>query len=157
MLTYRSAQHDDFFTISQFPQTPSELYFCFPTANFPLTVSQLSATAATRRNLTVVEKAGEIAAFANFYQWQYQGCCKIGNVMVNPKYRKQGIASYLLSVMEKQAKDVFDATALHVACFNTNTIALLFYARIGFKLTSIEEKTDKNNQKIALIHMDKNL
>lgn len=155
MLTYRAVKHTDLAELARFPQNAAELYFCCPKANFPLTEEQLTTIIASRCCSTVVEQQGQIAGFANFYQWQHRGCCKIGNVMVNPKLRQQGIARYLLSIMTLQAKNSFSAIELQVCCFNSNTIALLFYAKMGFKPIAIEERIDNNKQKVALIHMSR--
>lgn len=155
MLTYRPVNHYDLPLLATFPQNEDEFYFCYPKGTYPFTPDQLIDIISHRCYSTVIEKEGVLADFANFYQWQHQGLCKIGNVMVNPIFRQQGIARYLLSVMIKQAVDIFQAKEIQVSCFNTNTAALLFYPKIGFLPISIEERYDKQNQKIALIHFSK--
>lgn len=118
-----------------------------------MTVEQLSLAIDQRSHSTVVEKDGVIATFANFYQWQQEGCCKIGNVVVNPALRQQGIANYLLKMMLKKAREYFQANEVQVSCFNENTTALLLYKQLGFKPFDIEIRQNKQREQIALIHM----
>lgn len=156
-LTYRAVNSSDLAIIATFPKTAEELYFCYPKGSCPLTVAQLSELINQRRCSTVIEKDGNLVGFANFYQWQHCGVCKIGNVIVDASYRQQGIARYLLSVMTQNALDYYQATELQVACFNTNTAALLFYPKIGFVPTGIEQRIDYSGRKVALIHFSKKI
>ena len=151
--SYRSATDDDLEKICTFPRTEAELFYFYPKANFPLTTHQLSEAIAHRSHSTVVEKEGVLAGFANFYEWQQDGCCKVGNFIVNPACRRQGVARFLLETMIKQAKAVFNARQILVACFSENTEALLFYHKFGFVPFKMEPRQAVNGQKIFLLHL----
>lgn len=157
MLSHRPVQPSDLAALCDFAQTPEELFFFYPKADYPLTVEQLSLSVDQRSHSTIVEKDGVSAGFANFYQWQQGGCCKIGNVIVNPALRQQGIATYLITTMIKQARDCFQANEVQVACFSKNTAALLFYKKLGFVPFDVEERINKKGQRVALIHLSYSL
>ncbi|MFD1259631.1 GNAT family N-acetyltransferase [Entomomonas asaccharolytica] len=153
MLTQRPVQADDLAIICQFPQTAEELFFFYPSAEYPLTVEQLTLAIEQRTHPTVIVKDREIAGFANFYQWQAGGCCKIGNVIINPKLRGQGIAKFLIKAMIRKAREHYQANQVEVACFNDNTAALLLYKQLGFTPVDIEQRENKQGKKVALIHL----
>ena len=117
--------------------------------------SQLKSAIDSRQNSTVLTHNNSVIGFANFYHWENQGCCKIGNFIVKPDYRGQGAGSFLLEHMMTLAKAAYSATHIEISCFNTNTQALLLYARRGFVPFHIEQRSDHNDQAIALIHMRK--
>lgn len=153
MLIHRPVQSDDLAIICQFPQTPEELFFFYPKADYPLTVGQLILAIDQRTHPTIIEKEREIAGFADFYYWESGGCCKIGNVIVNPKLRGQGIAKYLIKAMIRKAREHYQANQVQVSCFNENVAALLLYKNLGFTPFDIEERVDKQGKKVALIHL----
>ena len=90
VLHHRPATGADLAVICSFTQSEDELYYFFPKADYPLTIAQLQQAVAQRTDATVVEQAGEVVAFANFYQWAQGGCCAIGNVVVAPSARRSG-------------------------------------------------------------------
>jgi RimJ/RimL family protein N-acetyltransferase len=100
---------------------PMSCFFCYPKADWPLSVGQLAAAMAERRDSTVVLLEGRIAGFANFYQWHYDDHCALGNLMIAPWARGQGVAQYLVAVMEQLARAHYRATRMQVSCFNANS------------------------------------
>lgn len=136
-----------------FPQSAEELFFLFPKAGYPLTPEQLAGAIAVRADSTVVERSGEVVAFANFYQWQVDGSCAIGNVMVAPNCRGGGIGRSLIETMINLAQSKYRAREVRVSCFNHNTAGLLFYARLGFHPCGIERRSDNLGQTVALLHL----
>ena len=155
MLSHRPTIDEDLAAICGFAQTPQELYFFFPKADYPLTTKQLIQVLKERTYATTIEHNEIIAGFANFYYWQENGVCKIGNVAVNPTLRKKGIAQYLMQIMQEKAKQYYNATEIQVSCFNHNTAGLLLYKKLGFKAFDIEQRLDKQQNQIALIHLRK--
>lgn len=145
-------QTTDIETICHFPQTAEELFYFYPKGDYPLTVAQLISAIEQRSYPTVIEKDGEIAGFANFYHWQLGGCCKVGNVIVNPAMRGQGIAKYLMKTILAKAREYYRAHQVQVSCFSENTTALLLYQQLGFKPFTIEQRINKQGAKVALIH-----
>lgn len=151
----RPIEPNDLEHICSFPKNADELYFVYPKAIYPLTREQLQSAIDSRQNSTVLTYNNSVIGFANFYHWEDQGCCKIGNFIVKPDYRGQGAGSFLLTHMMTLAKAAYSATHIEISCFNTNTQALLLYVRRGFVPFHIEQRSDQNDHAIALIHMRK--
>lgn len=143
----------DLARLCTFPQNAEELFFLYPKAGYPLTPEQLAGAIAVRADSTVVERCGEVVAFANFYQWQVNGSCAIGNVMVAPDCRGDGVGRYLVETMINLAQTKYHAQEVRVSCFNHNTAGLLFYARLGFHPCGIEPRSDNLGQTVALLHL----
>lgn len=155
MLTHRLLRQFDLEIICSFAQTPDELYFFCPKADYPLTPEQLTTILEYRSHNTVVETNNQLAGFANFYYWQEYGICKIGNLVVNPRLRKTGVAQYLMLIMQEKALQNYKATEIQISCFNHNTAGLLLYKKLGFIPFEIEQRLDKQDNKVALIHLRK--
>lgn len=153
MPTHRPVSEADLPALCALPRTPEELFYCFPRADFPLTEAQLRASIAQRADSTVVELDGRVVAFANFYQWAEGGVCAIGNVMVAADARRRGVASTLMRALCALAFEKYRAAEVKVSCFNANTAGLLLYPRLGFVPYAVEERRDKNDEPVALIHL----
>ncbi len=152
-MNHRPVEENDILSICGFPQNDEELFFLSPKSEFPLTPVQLLNAISQRSDSTVVEYNGNVVAFANFYLWGHGGRCSIGNVIVSPDVRGQGVGSYLIEQMIDLAFSKHQATEVTVSCFNQNTDALLFYPKLGFQPFAVEERQGKNKNRIALIHM----
>ncbi|MDH0302778.1 MULTISPECIES: GNAT family N-acetyltransferase [unclassified Pseudomonas] len=152
-LTDRPVEAADIPAICCFPQGPDELFYMFPKATYPLTPAQLSEAIAVRSGSTVVEAEGVIVGFANFYKAEHGGVCALGNVVVAPAARGQGVARYLVQRMMTLARDQFAARELWVSCFNHNTAGLLLYPQLGFVPFGIEERQAPDGGKVALVQM----
>src|SRR5574343_1480559 len=144
LLTHRPVAEKDIQRICGFPQTEDELYFLFPKATFPLSVSQLKDAIAQRSDSTVVELDGEVVAFANFYRNETDGVCSIGNVVVSPAARGRGVGSFLIKHMANLAFSKHLAAEVTVSCFNQNTAGLLLYPKLGFQPYAIEGRKNKD-------------
>ncbi|WAJ36815.1 GNAT family N-acetyltransferase [Pseudomonas sp. GOM7] len=156
-LQHRPAIAADLDEVIGFPQSAEELFFCYPKAAWPLDVGQLAAAMAERRESTVVTLDGKVAGFANFYQWQHGEFCALGNLMVAPWARGQGVAQYLLEVLEGIARDQYKAPVMKVSCFNANTGGLLLYTRLGYRPAAIVERRASDGARIALVQLEKSL
>ncbi len=154
-LSCRAVEPDDLDYICSFPQYAEELYFIFPKATYPLTREQLATAIANRQHSTILMADDSVIGFANFYHWQPQGCCKIGNFIVKAEYRGQGAGSFLLAHMMRLAQTAYSATHIEISCFNTNTSGLLLYMHRGFTPFAMESRTDHQGHQMALIHMRK--
>ncbi|AYC34463.1 GNAT family N-acetyltransferase [Pseudomonas cavernae] len=155
--SHRPASAADLGELVGFPQSPEELFFCYPKAVWPLTVGQLAAAMAGRRDSTVLLLDGRVAGFANFYQWQHGESCALGNLMVAPWARGQGVASQLVTVMEQLARTHYKARTMQVSCFNANAGGLLLYPKLGYRVRGIVERQDPTGRRVALIQFDKPL
>jgi len=157
LLQHRPATAADLGDVVGFPQNVDELFFCYPKAIWPLNVGQLAAAMAERRESTVVESADRVAGFANFYQWQHGEFCALGNLMVAPWARGQGIAQYLVEVMESLAYSRYKAPLMKVSCFNANAGGLLLYTRLGYQVSGIVERRAPRMAAASLVQLEKRL
>lgn len=156
-LIARPAQTSDLADVVGFPQTPDELFYCYPKANWPLSIGQLAAAMAERRDSTLVCLDGRAAGFANFYQWQHGEFCALGNLMVAPWARGQGVAQRLIEEMEALARSHYKAPLMKVSCFNANAGGLLLYTRLGYRTTGIVERRTPDGSRVALVQLEKDL
>ena len=140
-LQHRPATAADLQTVVGFPQNADELFFCYPKAVWPLDV----------------ELDGRIAGFANFYQWQHGEFCALGNLMVAPWARSRGVAQYLVSVMERIAREHYKVPLMKVSCFNANAGGLLLYSRMGYRAVGIVERRAPDGSRVALVQLEKPL
>ncbi|NNB44746.1 GNAT family N-acetyltransferase [Pseudomonas chlororaphis] len=150
---FRPVQERDIPRICGFARNPGELFFFFPAASWPLTHEQLRDSIAQRSDSTVIERDGQVLGFANFYQWETQGTCTIGNLIVDPEARGAGVAGQLIGEMLRIARDKHQAAQVTLSCFNDNVAGLLLYPKLGFVPFAIEERRNKQNQRVALIHL----
>lgn len=153
MLTYRQIQEVDIASICQFPQSECELFFMFPKASYPLTIEQLKNAIDQRSDSTVVLLDEQVCGFANFYVCEPGEKCAIGNVIVAPYARGKGIGKYLIETMILFAFTKYHAKEVQISCFNQNVAGLLLYSKMGFTPIKIEERVDKQGNRVALIQM----
>lgn len=156
-LSHRPATFADLAEVATFPQNADELFFCYPKAVWPLDVEQLTAAMEARRDSTVVLLDGRVAGFANFYQWQQGEACALGNLMIAPWARGQGVAQYLVTAMEQLARDRYQAARMLVSCFNANSAGLLLYPKLGYTLNGLLERQDPQGTRVALLLFRKEL
>ncbi|MCY1273761.1 Acetyltransferase (GNAT) family protein [compost metagenome] len=156
-LTHRPATAGDLDEVVGFPQDRDELFYAYPKASWPLTVGQLAAALAERRESTVALLDGRIAGFANFYQWNPGESCALGNMLVAPWARGHGVAQYLVGVMEGLARERYRARAMKISCFNANAAGLLLYTRLGYRPFGIVERSDPQGHRVALVQLEKPL
>lgn len=152
-LKHRPVEKRDFEQICQFPQNAEELFFMFPKAEYPFTINQLEIAVENRFDSTVALQGEEVIGFANFYEVNENHHCSIGNVIVNPKFRNQGIGESLIKTMESIGIEKYKVSEMHLSCFNTNTNGILLYSKLGYKPYAVEKWIDKENRPIALIEL----
>jgi RimJ/RimL family protein N-acetyltransferase len=129
----RPIEQADFSIISKFPLSAEELFYMFPSANFPLTSNQLEATSASRLNPTALMFNDTVIGYANLYDLEENKLCWLGNVIISSAFRGKGAAEYLIRAMMDNAKNELKVPALHLVCHNTNVRGLLFYTKMKFK------------------------
>lgn len=152
-LKHSPVEKRDFEQICQFPQNAEELFFMFPKAEYPFTINQLETAVENRFDSTVALQGEEVIGFANFYEVKENHHCSIGNVIVNPKFRNQGIGESLIKIMESIGIEKYKVSEMHLSCFNTNTNGILLYSKLGYKPYAVEKWIDKENRPIALIEL----
>lgn len=154
-LIYRDLLPDDLEIICKLPLNKQELFFMCPKADYPLTIEQLREIIKDRFEPTVVLLDNEIVGFANFYEIREKQYCAIGNVIVNSHFRKCGIGTFLIAVMENIGKQKHSVSETHLSCFNENVNGLLLYTKLGYAPYEIEKYISKNNEISALIKLKK--
>ena len=154
---HRPVTAQDFPVVCSFAQNEEELFYLFPTATYPLTTDQLARTVAQRSAPTVVEDGGRVVAFADLFRVKYSGYTNIGNVMVAPHARGCGVGSYLIEQMIALAQATFGTRKVRISCFSRNTAGLLLYSKLGFVPYALEERTDWQGERVALLHLRKSL
>lgn len=90
-LDHRPVEPADLPLLCTFPHSAEELFFLFPTATDPLAVAPLATAIARRTEATVVTRESTVVGFANFARWPPQAPCTLGNVIVTPATRSQGV------------------------------------------------------------------
>ncbi|MEO1254594.1 MAG: GNAT family N-acetyltransferase [Bacteroidota bacterium] len=153
----RQATVEDLERVMSFPQTREELFYIYPSAQFPLTVEQLKSSFEAREGNTAVELNGEVVAFANYISVKEKELAVIGNVIVAPMYRGQGVGKNLINYMFSNVYERYGCLAVDIPCFNTNTRGLVFYHRLGFIPYRAEEKTDFNGQPVLLLYLKRKI
>lgn len=156
-LSFRSIVGNDLETICQLPQNKEELFFMFPKADYPLSVEQLQTVVENRSDSTVILLDNKIVGFANFYEVKENEYCSIGNVIVSSIFRNKGIGLFLIETMESIALKKYNVREIHISCFNTNTKGILLYSKLGYFPYEIEERLDKEESKVALVKMKKEM
>lgn len=148
----REVTEGDLSEICRLPKTREELFYCFPRAVFPLSEADVRNSIEKRSDSTVVEVAGRVVAFANFYRWEEE-LCSIGNVVVASDARGSGVGSYLIKHMVKLGFEKHRAQTVSVSCFNRNVAGLLLYPKLGFRPYDVEQRIDYNGELVALVHL----
>jgi len=153
LLSYRAIEPQDIPQICGFTLSETELFYLSPEVDYPLTPAQLRKTIRGRLEPTVVLDDREVVGFANLYKFRDGESCFIGNVVVRPDRRGRGVGAYLVETMLALAFGKHRFNEVRVSCFNGNTTALLLYAKLGFTPYAIEQRQDKRNNTVALIHL----
>jgi len=151
-LLHRSLRPEDAPVIAAFPQSAEELFHMFPNGVWPFTGEQLLAAAHVRWDATVVELAGRPCGYANFAAFEAGRHCAIGNVVVAPWARRQGVASFLIKAMIEKAFDGRGVPLLRVLAHASNYPALLLYSSLGFQPEQIEAVADGRGGTVPLVH-----
>ena len=154
MYSNRQPNKSDAETICRFPQSEEERFYMFPRANYPLTPEQLIDAAEERKCPTVVTQEKTIVGYGNFFHAELGDHCWIGNVIVNPDYRRKGVAAYLVNSLVDIAFTEFQAKYVRISCFNHNTAGLLLYKKLGFSPVDIEQWQSHDGKVIAVIYLD---
>lgn len=73
----------------------------------------------------------------------------IENILVNEKYRRQGLGIMLIKNAIKEARKL-NCRVIELETQNTNYPAIQFYRRMGFNITGVNTRLYDNSEEIAL-------
>lgn len=152
--SHRPLEDGDVPEICDFPQSEEELYFSFPKAQYPLTPEQLKDAADKRKNPSVVILDGKVVGYANFFKVRPDIFCTLGNLLVHPLHRRQGVATYLVQTMIRIAVETYKARFVRAACFSHNSAGYQFYRGMGFKPADMVHRTTPDGETVLLVNME---
>jgi ribosomal protein S18 acetylase RimI-like enzyme len=153
----RALENRDLAAICSFPSDQEELFYIGPKFAFPLTPEQILSMLDNRISPTVIVDAFDLPlAYANLYDLNVESStCWLGNVIVSPSSRGQGVAELLLKTMVGIAHEVHAVTTMKLYCHNTNTRALLFYGKHGFTPCGSKRITYTDGRSLVAIEMER--
>ena len=153
MLTYRKANHSDLPELLNFPQDQQELFYFFPSANYPLTVEQLEHQLNQHYESTVMVDDYQLVGFANFYIVENHNVAFIGNVIIRPERRREVLGKKLIEKLLTTGFREKKLNEVHLSCYKNNVSAMKFYTELGFKPYAKEQRLDQDNHPVTLIHL----
>lgn len=131
MITYRQA------TSLDLPVLVSLDREYFPDTAWPIEQFREEIGIKTR-NFLIAEDDGEVIAYAGAFLPNIGGTGDIMTIAVNPKYRRKGIATYLIHELENWTKSKGgESMMLEVATKNIDAIAL--YSKLGYVKLNIRK------------------
>jgi len=141
-----------------FPINRAELFFFFPSANYPLTLEQLKKQLCERHESTVMIEQDSslkdsVIGFANFYNVENRKIGFIGNAIIKPERRGMGFGKKLIQAMVNSGFKQLKLNEVHLSCYKNNTSALSFYKNLGFKAYATETRKDMDEKPTKLIHL----
>ena len=151
---FRPVAEADQAAILEWLADQAELFRVYPAAVPPFDRHQLQTLLHEREESTILEMAGEAAGFANLYHVRPRAHAFIGNVIIAPRWRGQGLGTELLRHMldRIRARHIPEA---RLSVFADNTPALRLYHRHGFTPYAMEERTDPHGRMVILLHLKK--
>ncbi|MBF0188268.1 MAG: GNAT family N-acetyltransferase [Magnetococcales bacterium] len=146
-------QENDFTTIAAFPQTPLELVYMMPNAQFPLTPEHLKKTNKKRTDPRIALHNGRIVGYGNYYSYIPNTYCFIGNVIVDPARRSEGVGRWLVTMLMERALALHRMPEVRIACFENNAHAMELYRSMGFQPFSTTMRTGLEGDQWPLIRL----
>ena len=157
---FRPTQSSDLKYIVDFNLSRTELFYFSPSTHYPLTLEQLEQQLCKHHESIIMLLGTEIVGFANFYKVDKHNIAFIGNLLIKPEKRKQGLGKQLLQYMIKYGFTKLHLKQVHLSCYQDNIPALSLYKSLGFKAYAHEDRPDLNTimghqdkQQTQLIHL----
>ncbi|MGP1387390.1 MAG: N-acetyltransferase family protein [Thainema sp.] len=152
-LKLRPATATDYPAVCHLFADADELFLVCPRSKFPLTVEQMQQIECERHDLTVAEHENTVVGFANLYNVVPGERAFIGNVIIHRDYRGRGWGKQLLQYMMARVAEHHQLPQIHISVMNSNTPALLLYARLGFQPYAMDlAQTPKGNW-VGVLHL----
>ncbi|WP_052190812.1 GNAT family N-acetyltransferase [Chitinibacter sp. ZOR0017] len=149
----RRATLDDLSLIVSWPQTPTELRFLFPRAEWPAEPLKLLQHLAGHEDGFVVCNDEHVLGYASLYNAKHQGRAWIGHLIVNPRARRMGVARYLVCALTTIAQERHRCSEMATICFANNQGAYDFYHALGFRSEGWETRLDHRNEGVKVYRL----
>ncbi|WP_157314384.1 GNAT family N-acetyltransferase [Chitinibacter sp. GC72] len=153
----RRATLDDLSSVVGWPQTPTELRYLFPRAQWPAEPLKLLEHLANHEEGFVVCDSERILGYASLYNPKPQGRAWIGHLIVNPRARRMGVARYLVTALTTIAQERYRAKEMATICFANNQGAYDFYTTLGFQNEGWETRIDHRSEPLKVFRLTKSL
>ncbi|WP_373974220.1 GNAT family N-acetyltransferase [Chitinibacter sp. SCUT-21] len=153
----RRATLDDLSTVITWPESPTELRYLFPHAQWPMEPLKLLEHLANHEDGFVVCDHDRTLGYASLYNAKNQGRAWIGHLIVNPRARRMGVARYLVTALTTIAQQRHRATEMATICFANNQSAYDFYASLGFSNEGWETRSDHRGEAVKVFRLTKQI
>lgn len=155
-LQLRPATAADYPAVCDLFADADELFLVCPRNQFPLTVEQLEQINCDRIDLTVAIYGDLVVGFANLYNVVPRERAFIGNVIIHRDYRGRGWGKQLLHYMMSRVANHHQLPQIHISVMNSNTPALLLYARLGFQPYAMDIVQTPHGNRVSILHLKQN-
>ena len=94
-------------------------------------------------SFSLVSEEGELLGFGQYYQRLDK--CHLGRLVVNPKFRGEGIIAELIKLISVKGTKALSVTACSLFVLSHNQSAIKAYQKVGFVLADYPEKIPTEN------------
>jgi ribosomal protein S18 acetylase RimI-like enzyme len=150
---HRPFQEADSPTICTFPRSAEELSYIFPKTAYPLASSHLAAAARQCHDPTVGLLDGRITGYIGFLEVHARKFCTIGNLVVHPEFRREGMGSYLVGIMVQRAFEHYAVRFVRASCLSHNRPAYTMYHNLGFRPADMGQRLGPDGDPVLVIDM----
>lgn len=150
---YRAVRPEDHRRLVEFVAGRKEQFLVFPGSRHPFSVRQFAALLEQRIEPTVLLVDEQVAGFGCLYKLRAPRSVYIGNVMIDPDRRGQGLGRRMVLQLIDVAFRRYEVEQVRVSIFAHNTGALLACTRGGFRPYAVRERLDPNGNPVALLHL----
>jgi len=131
-VSFRPIVEDDFQTLCDLIPSEEELFWVYAHGKYPLTIPQVRRLVDNRMEPTVMLHDDRVVGFADFYSYRKARSVFIGNVVIAPSMRGQGLGKRLVCRMIDRALRGLDLPLVKLHVYNRNLRALIMYGAMGF-------------------------
>jgi len=135
---FKPVTRKDFKRMSTLVTDEKDHFFVFPSATYPMTVSQIKERVENKKEFIMIEEDAELIGFANLYDDEAKEHVFIGNFVIAKRYRAKGYGTKLITHMIALAREKYQLSEIRISVVSTNTKAFSWYAQLGFKPYSVE-------------------
>jgi ribosomal protein S18 acetylase RimI-like enzyme len=150
---HRPFQEADAPAICTFPRSAEELFYIFPKAAYPLALNHLATAVSQCHDPTVGLLDSRIAGYIGFEEVHARKFCTIGNLVVHPEFRREGMGSYLVDIMVQRAFEHYAVRFVRASCLSHNRPAYTMYHKLGFRPADMGQRLGPDGDPVLVVHM----